>query len=83
MTAAENRPAPSNPAPRSVPLLDLARQHAPLRAEVAEALMRVYDSGAVRARPAGDASWNEHRRTIAGRSTPSAARRGAMPCCWP
>ena len=32
--------------PPSVPLLDLRRQHAPLRDEVAAALLKVYDSGA-------------------------------------
>jgi len=45
MPSASNSSSPSSPAIPGVPLLDLARQHAPLRQQVADALLRVYDSG--------------------------------------
>ncbi len=45
MCASENRPADSTPTPQGVPLLDLARQHVPLKQEFMAALERVCDSG--------------------------------------
>ena len=64
----------------SVPLLDLAAQNGPLRAELLAAIARVVDSGRFILGPEVEALRARARRDSAP-STPSACRRAPTRCC--
>ena len=65
-----------------VPLLDIQRQHAPLRAEIDAALARVCDSGRFILGPDCEELESEAGRLLPDALTPWLAPREAMPCCW-